>query len=188
MLSFSAAGKALSRRSAAVQDFLPAEALLAQRPRVPAATAAATGGVVRRQSTSHAAASNLSSLSRRLKCDARSRGSVSAVARARMTTRGNFSTSSKPPSSKNGSGNSKAGEGASTTTTTTTTTGASSSESSSSLKSWWQRYTAPKVIPERGTFAWYREMALICTVFGITGTSSMVVRFDCAFQSLLGNL
>jgi len=39
----------------------------------------------------------------------------------------------------------------------------------------WQRFLAPKLMPERGTFAWYREMVLICTVFGITGSTTMMV-------------
>ena len=40
---------------------------------------------------------------------------------------------------------------------------------------WWM---SPKEIPPRWTFKWYGEMVLICTVFAITGTSTMVmVRF-----------
>ncbi|CAB9514669.1 expressed unknown protein [Seminavis robusta] len=42
-------------------------------------------------------------------------------------------------------------------------------------KSFLQRFLAPKEMPERGTFAWYREMVLICTVFAITGTSTMML-------------
>lgn len=38
-----------------------------------------------------------------------------------------------------------------------------------------QRFLGPKVMPERGTFQWYREMVLLCTVFAITGTSTMVL-------------
>lgn len=38
-----------------------------------------------------------------------------------------------------------------------------------------QRWMAPKEIPPRGTMKWYREMTLICTVFAITGTSTMVL-------------
>jgi hypothetical protein len=30
-------------------------------------------------------------------------------------------------------------------------------------------------MPERNTAAWYREMLLICTVFGITGSSTMLL-------------
>jgi hypothetical protein len=40
----------------------------------------------------------------------------------------------------------------------------------------WQRFLAPKEMAERNTAAWYREMVLICTVFAITGSSTMVVR------------
>lgn len=40
----------------------------------------------------------------------------------------------------------------------------------------WQRFLAPKPMPERHTATWYREMLLICTVFGITGSSTMLVR------------
>jgi hypothetical protein len=38
-----------------------------------------------------------------------------------------------------------------------------------------QRFLGPKEMPERNTAAWYREMLLICTVFGITGTSTMML-------------
>jgi hypothetical protein len=43
----------------------------------------------------------------------------------------------------------------------------------------WNRFLAPKPMPPRNTLAWYKEMALICTVFAVTGTSTMVVRFLC---------
>lgn len=36
-----------------------------------------------------------------------------------------------------------------------------------------QRWLSPKDIPPRGTLKWYGEMTLICTVFAITGTSTM---------------
>jgi hypothetical protein len=39
----------------------------------------------------------------------------------------------------------------------------------------WQRFLGPKPMPERRTTAWYREMLLICTVFGITGSTTMMV-------------
>lgn len=38
-----------------------------------------------------------------------------------------------------------------------------------------QRWMAPKEIPPRNTPRWYAEMLLICTVFAITGTSTMVL-------------
>jgi len=37
-----------------------------------------------------------------------------------------------------------------------------------------QRFLEPKEMPERHTGAWYREVILICTVFAITGTSTML--------------
>lgn len=36
-----------------------------------------------------------------------------------------------------------------------------------------QKFLAPKPMPPRNTPAWYREMTLICTVFAITGSSTM---------------
>lgn len=38
-----------------------------------------------------------------------------------------------------------------------------------------QRFLGPKEMPPRWTFAWYREMVLLCTVFAITGSSTMVL-------------
>mmetsp|Transcript_18343 Transcript_18343/g.25872 ORF Transcript_18343/g.25872 Transcript_18343/m.25872 type:complete len:191 (+) Transcript_18343:283-855(+) len=38
-----------------------------------------------------------------------------------------------------------------------------------------QRFLGPKEIPPRGTLKWYGEMALLCTVFAITGSSTMVL-------------
>ena len=38
-----------------------------------------------------------------------------------------------------------------------------------------QRWMAPKEMPPRWTLRWYGEMALLCTVFAITGTSTMVL-------------
>jgi hypothetical protein len=38
-----------------------------------------------------------------------------------------------------------------------------------------QRYMAPKEMPPRNTAKWYFEMVLLCTVFAITGTSTMVL-------------
>lgn len=39
----------------------------------------------------------------------------------------------------------------------------------------WQSFTGPKPMPERWTPSWYREMVLVCTVFAITGSSTMIV-------------
>mmetsp|Transcript_29477 Transcript_29477/g.35057 ORF Transcript_29477/g.35057 Transcript_29477/m.35057 type:complete len:218 (-) Transcript_29477:8-661(-) len=38
-----------------------------------------------------------------------------------------------------------------------------------------QRWMAPRDMPPRGTVKWYAEMVLICTVFAVTGTSTMVI-------------
>lgn len=40
----------------------------------------------------------------------------------------------------------------------------------------WQKFLAPKPMPERYSASWYREVLLICTVFAITGSTTMVVR------------
>lgn len=40
-------------------------------------------------------------------------------------------------------------------------------------KTMMQRWLGPKEMPVRGTFQWYREMVLLCTVFAITGSSTM---------------
>lgn len=39
----------------------------------------------------------------------------------------------------------------------------------------WVRWTAPREMPPRYTLRWYGEVVLICTVFGITGTSTMLL-------------
>lgn len=51
----------------------------------------------------------------------------------------------------------------------------SGSKSESSFSQFWKSFTGPKPMPERWTAAWYREMTLICTVFAITGSSTMVL-------------
>ena len=48
-------------------------------------------------------------------------------------------------------------------------------ESTSRLSSFFQWYMGPQPMPERWTLPWYREMVLICTVFAITGSSTMVL-------------
>eukprot|EP00536_Pseudo-nitzschia_multiseries_P017640 jgi/Psemu1/225974/e_gw1.1700.11.1 len=50
-----------------------------------------------------------------------------------------------------------------------------SSSSSSSFSEFWKSFLAPKPMPDRWTSAWYREMVLLCTVFAITGSSTMVL-------------
>ena len=51
-------------------------------------------------------------------------------------------------------------------------------DQASQSQTFWQKFLGPKPMPERRTAAWYREMLLICTVFGITGSSTMIVRFS----------
>jgi len=45
----------------------------------------------------------------------------------------------------------------------------------SSFPQFWKSYLQPKPMPERWSAAWYREMVLVCTVFAITGSSTMVL-------------
>mmetsp|Transcript_13004 Transcript_13004/g.19813 ORF Transcript_13004/g.19813 Transcript_13004/m.19813 type:complete len:188 (+) Transcript_13004:166-729(+) len=40
-------------------------------------------------------------------------------------------------------------------------------------QTWYQYWTAPVEIPPRYTLKWYGEMTLLCTVFAITGSSTM---------------
>jgi hypothetical protein len=51
--------------------------------------------------------------------------------------------------------------------------GGALSEEEAIPASWWGRWTHESPMPPSGTAAWYAEMALIFTVFGITGSSSM---------------
>lgn len=43
------------------------------------------------------------------------------------------------------------------------------------VSTFWKSFLGPKPMPERWSAAWYREMVLICTVFAITGSSTMVL-------------
>ena len=52
---------------------------------------------------------------------------------------------------------------------------ASSSAKNKGSSSFLQRFLGPKEMPPRWTFTWYREMVLLCTVFAITGSSTMVL-------------
>ncbi len=54
------------------------------------------------------------------------------------------------------------------------TTG-SSTNTETTKQTFLERFLAPKPMPPRWTPKWYGEMVLICTVFGITGTSTMVL-------------
>lgn len=40
---------------------------------------------------------------------------------------------------------------------------------------WWGRWTHESPMPTRGSFDWYIEMAILFTVFGVTGSTSMYV-------------
>ena len=42
-------------------------------------------------------------------------------------------------------------------------------------QTWLQRFLGPKPMPTRYSFHWYREIFLICTIFAITGTSTMLL-------------
>ncbi len=48
----------------------------------------------------------------------------------------------------------------------------------STLSQLWSRFIGPKEMPPRWTPRWYSEMVLICTVFGITGSSTMILVSD----------
>jgi len=45
----------------------------------------------------------------------------------------------------------------------------------SHILKFWKSFSGPKPMPERWTAKWYREMVLICTVFAITGSSTMLL-------------
>lgn len=51
--------------------------------------------------------------------------------------------------------------------------GGESSPDAASTQTFLQRFLSPKPMPPRNTPRWYAEMLLICTVFGITGSSTM---------------
>lgn len=55
------------------------------------------------------------------------------------------------------------------------TTESMSAPPTSSFSQFLKSYMQPKPMPDRWSSAWYREMALICTVFAITGSSTMVL-------------
>ncbi len=48
-----------------------------------------------------------------------------------------------------------------------------------------QKFLGPKEMPPRGTLRWYGEVTLICTVFAITGTSTMVLVRSLHFTCIL---
>jgi hypothetical protein len=47
--------------------------------------------------------------------------------------------------------------------------------SSESKQSWLDRFLGPKPMPDRYTKQWFFEITLICTVFAITGSSTMIL-------------
>lgn len=49
------------------------------------------------------------------------------------------------------------------------------STSTTSTSTFLQRFLGPKPMPPQNTFRWYIEMTLLCTVFAISGTSTMVL-------------
>lgn len=55
------------------------------------------------------------------------------------------------------------------------TSGNGGAKPPSTNQSFLQKWMAPKEMPPRWTLRWYGEMALLCTVFAITGTSTMVL-------------
>lgn len=52
---------------------------------------------------------------------------------------------------------------------------AAAAEAPTSSSSFWKRFLGAKEMPPRWTLSWYREMVLICTVFAITGSSTMIL-------------
>jgi hypothetical protein len=64
------------------------------------------------------------------------------------------------------------------TASSTKKSAAEQSSTSSSFAKFCYWYLGEKTMPPRWTLPWYREMILICSVFAITGSSTMVlVRF-----------
>jgi hypothetical protein len=83
-------------------------------------------------------------------------------------SRGNVNNSRRTLTSKSTSaGTSKLGE----KTAEKTTVGVKQQTQPSFMSKW----MGHKEIPPKGTLKWYGEMVLICTVFAITGTSTMVL-------------
>jgi hypothetical protein len=58
-------------------------------------------------------------------------------------------------------------------------------EASTGNEGFLARFLGPKEMPPRWTFPWYREMVLLCTVFAITGSSTMVVVSQRRVSSLI---
>jgi hypothetical protein len=84
---------------------------------------------------------------------------------ARATSR-NFSKSTADKASKE------------TVSSTKVVAAAEQYNSTSSFTKFLNWYLAEKTMPPRWTLPWYREMVLICSVFAVTGSSTMIlVRF-----------
>jgi len=98
-----------------------------------------------------------------------SKFSQSCVNQASVHARRKFTSSVKQNVTKRGVVQ-KSSKSASESIDATASTGANLKGSSLS-----QRWMAPKEIPPKGTLNWYGEMTLICTVFAITGTSTMIL-------------
>ena len=98
-----------------------------------------------------------------------SKFSQSCVNQASVHARRKFTSSVKQNVTKRGVVQ-KSSKSASESIDATASTGANLKGSSFS-----QRWMAPKEIPPKGTLNWYGEMTLICTVFAITGTSTMIL-------------
>jgi len=81
-----------------------------------------------------------------------------------------FSSSSQqqPKPSSSATANATSGSGSGKTTNFNV-------NNNTATRSFMDRFLGPKEMPEKGTFAWYREMVLICTVFAITGSSTMIM-------------
>jgi membrane-bound lytic murein transglycosylase B len=62
--------------------------------------------------------------------------------------------------------------------TTSSTKVVAAEQPASSFAKFWNWYLGETTMPPRWTLPWYREMLLVCFVFAITGSSTMVlVRF-----------
>ena len=69
-------------------------------------------------------------------------------------------------------GNKAENVNASASTSASTSINVNANKTNQSFLSRWMGH---KEIPPRGTLKWYGEMVLLCTVFAITGTSTMVL-------------
>lgn len=119
-----------------------------------------------------------SSSSHDLSCNLFTRGGISYFFSNACTNSGktfhrrwvsNGSSSSNSNTSKVNKAVVEAGESAQPTLPSST------SSTSTTSTTFLQRFLGPKPIPPQNTFRWYIEMTLLCTVFAISGTSTMVL-------------